>query len=245
MSTYSRALEHDSGTFPDNFHVDLSVLRSVMAVCNLAESATMQGLNLQNNQKFRFLDALQLGLGLDSAGLEGLETQISSCIQTEKAADSQILLVLDGVDFVLAATDHLVQDILDFVCVVREVSRLLPDGPSLECRGRDVTSYQQVSATIVSVSADFPLLQVQHTPLEVNHASFVMSISHQSTAMWAVRELDTGSAKDVSGVLRITKGPAVDENKDEDPGNNTWDEKEVLYHVAGDGGVRVFERGAS
>ncbi|KAL8867290.1 MAG: hypothetical protein Q9174_005755 [Haloplaca sp. 1 TL-2023] len=182
----------------------------------------MQGLDLQNNQRFIFLDALQLGLGPEGAGLDGLETEITSCIQKEKDLDSRILLVLDGIDFVLAATEHLAQDILDFICIARK----------------------EVSATIVSVSADFPLLQTQRTPLELNHASLVLSMLHQSTAIWAVRELDTGSAKDVSGVLRITKGPAVDENNDEDSGNDAGDEKEVLYHVAGDGGVRVFERGS-
>lgn len=52
-------------------------------------------------------------------------------------------------------------------------------------------------------------------------------------AVLALRMLDTGTARDVSGVVRIT-GPGVDEM-----GSAT----EFLYHVAADGGVRVFARG--
>lgn len=50
-----------------------------------------------------------------------------------------------------------------------------------------------------------------------------------------MRLLDTGTAKDVSGVVRITRGGGVLERAIE--------EHEYLYHVGGDGGVKVFERG--
>ena len=46
----------------------------------------------------------------------------------------------------------------------------------------------------------------------------------------ALRLLDTGTARDVSGVVRVT-------------GMQDVDAAEYLYYVAGDGGVRVFERG--
>ena len=49
-----------------------------------------------------------------------------------------------------------------------------------------------------------------------------------------LRLLDTGTASDISGVLRITRGSEGDE----------VEEKEVLYFVGGDWGVSVFERGA-
>lgn len=49
--------------------------------------------------------------------------------------------------------------------------------------------------------------------------------------------LDTGAARDVSGVLRVLPGGGI--------GNSmkVVEERELLYFVAGDGGVRVFERG--
>ncbi len=51
------------------------------------------------------------------------------------------------------------------------------------------------------------------------------------------RGLDTGYAKDVSGVLRISRGAGTE------PVETDIEEKEYLYFVEGDGGVRVFERG--
>lgn len=81
----------------------------------------------------------------------------------------------------------------------------------------------------------------QQTPLETNHASFVLCMAHQADLVLTLRLLDTGTARDVSGVLRITKGDA----EEEDESGIGYDkiDKEVLYHVGGDGGVRVFERG--
>lgn len=61
----------------------------------------------------------------------------------------------------------------------------------------------------------------------------VLSTAHAADMVLSLRMLDTGTARDVSGVVRIT-GPGV-----EDCGG----EMEFLYHVAADGGVRVFERG--
>ena len=84
-------------------------------------------------------------------------------------------------------------------------------------------------------------MEVQRTPLEVNHAAFVMWVAHQAVVVMETRALDTGTAKDVTGVLRITRGPATNTNAETEMGK--FMEKEVLYYVGGDGGVRVFERG--
>lgn len=63
----------------------------------------------------------------------------------------------------------------------------------------------------------------------------MLSAAHDAEMVMSLRLLDTGTAKDVSGVIRITRGGAEAERRIE--------EKEYLYHVGGDGGVRVFERG--
>ena len=65
-----------------------------------------------------------------------------------------------------------------------------------------------------------------------------MSLAHQATSIISVRGLDTGAAKDVSGVLRISKGAG------ESADDGDVEERECLYHLGSDGGVKVFERGA-
>jgi elongator complex protein 6 len=88
---------------------------------------------------------------------------------------------------------------------------------------------------VITLSADYPLINSQTTGLEKEHASFVMSLAHEAQTVVSLRLLDTGTAKDVSGVMRITRGG--------DDSGPPLDERELLYHVGGDGGVRVFERG--
>lgn len=53
----------------------------------------------------------------------------------------------------------------------------------------------------------------------------------------ALRLLDTGTARDVSGVVRITAGDGGSKEAEK------IEERELLYFVGGDGGVKVFERG--
>lgn len=55
-----------------------------------------------------------------------------------------------------------------------------------------------------------------------------------------VRALETGAARDVSGVLRITRGGGWEEEED---GTEMGREVELLYLVGRDGNVKVFERG--
>lgn len=63
-----------------------------------------------------------------------------------------------------------------------------------------------------------------------------------------VRALETGAARDVSGVLRITRGGGGDggweeEEEEEGEGMGMGREVELLYLVGRDGNVKVFERG--
>lgn len=89
------------------------------------------------------------------------------------------------------------------------------------------------------------------TPLEVNHSALVMSLVHQATVVCAVRALETGVARDISGILRVGRGPGGPGGAGAGAGGGDGDgseevvveEMEVLYFVEPDGGVRVFERG--
>jgi elongator complex protein 6 len=55
-----------------------------------------------------------------------------------------------------------------------------------------------------------------------------------------LRNLETGAARDVSGVLRVSKGGAWGQREG---AAENWEEKEVLYFVQRDGSVNVFGRG--
>lgn len=87
----------------------------------------------------------------------------------------------------------------------------------------------------MTLSADEPLVAGQTTRLEREHAALVLSAVHEAELVLSLRLLDTGTAKDVSGVVRITRGGGEE--------RRAVEEREYLYHVLGDGGVRVFERG--
>jgi elongator complex protein 6 len=66
-------------------------------------------------------------------------------------------------------------------------------------------------------------------------------MAHQADLIMSLRLLDSGTARDVSGVVRITAGNQTGEM---DQGTQQRvEEKELLYFVGGDGGVKVFERG--
>ncbi len=79
----------------------------------------------------------------------------------------------------------------------------------------------------------------QHTPLEINHAAFLLSVAHQADLVMSLRLLDTGTARDVSGVIRISVGEGIDQ----DEVDAKLQGRELLYFVGGDGAVKVFERG--
>jgi elongator complex protein 6 len=71
-----------------------------------------------------------------------------------------------------------------------------------------------------------------------------------SRRILGVRVLDTGVARDVSGVIRITEQTVgwtdlgLEDEKGKDNRGESGKGKEFLYQVKGDGSVRVFERGA-
>lgn len=83
-------------------------------------------------------------------------------------------------------------------------------------------------------------MQAQQTQLEKDHSAFLLSLAHQADLTMGLRLLDTGTAKDVTGVIRTTVGDVAGQ---ESSGERGWEERELLYFVGGDGGAKVFERG--
>jgi elongator complex protein 6 len=102
-----------------------------------------------------------------------------------------------------------------------------------------------VSTSTLVLQTDSPFLTAAQssqtsTPLEAAHAAFVVQQAHVSEWVVSLRALDTGKARDVSGVVRVCRGGAWDDGEAEEGEKK---ELEALYFVQGDGGVRVFERG--
>ncbi|KAI1637995.1 hypothetical protein F4809DRAFT_275476 [Biscogniauxia mediterranea] len=156
---------------------------------------------------------------LSSATTQGLRKELEDAIAQVQAAspERQTVLVIDQPDLLLAASgDNVLGNTLqDTLLDLRE----------------------KVHSAIVTLSADEPLIAPQATPLEKEHAEFVLSLAHDAYLVISLRLLDTGTARDVSGVLRATPG-----GQSYDSSRNV-DEQELLYFVGGDGAVRVFERG--
>ncbi|KUJ14391.1 uncharacterized protein LY89DRAFT_137598 [Mollisia scopiformis] len=160
---------------------------------------------------------------LSNSGLESVSEAIHNDAKTLRHSQgtTKIMLIVDQLDLLLAAGGDAVNAVGlgDLLLGLRE----------------------EVHCTIVSLSADLPLVSNPQTPLEANHAAFLISTAHQADFTMSLRLLDTGTARDVSGVVRVTVGDRATE-EDEDI-QRKIEEKELLYFVGGDGGVKVFERG--
>ncbi|KAJ0338338.1 hypothetical protein COL154_012796 [Colletotrichum chrysophilum] len=193
------------------------------------EGAGRLGLDLETlgrGGKFVFVDGLS-GLfsnaappptkgrrTLRGAKIPDVQRELEAAVADVSGGGGKVVLVVDQPDFLLAATGE-------------EVGGLAVKNMLLDLQ-------EKVHASIVTVAADEPLVGAQATTLEKEHASFVLGLAHAAEMVVGLRLLDTGTARDVSGVLRVTAGG---------DGERTVEEAELLYFVGGDGGVKVFGRG--
>jgi elongator complex protein 6 len=179
---------------------------------------------------------------LSSPDLAIVSGEIQNVIRSLKDANGEgnVVLVIDQLDLLLAAGgDHVgAVDLGEMLIGLREVLYVPEVYLNRELR---LTFIQEAHSTILSVSADYPLVSESQTPLERDHAAFVLNISHEADLLMSLRLLDTGTARDVSGVLRITVGDILWRGN-QDVQKRT-EGKELLYFLGGDGGVKLFERG--
>lgn len=187
---------------------------------------------------------------IKSADLQHLVQVVSRAIDSvsrvspKTDAPNAVLLVLDQPDLPLATNASSVSN--------HPAGLHKSDLDSISSESLNATILalrSKVHSTIVTLAADTPLSAVTSvsSPLERNHASFLIGAAHESRLVMSLRLLDTGFAGDVSGVLRITKGDegyGTGEDVRDSGSTDEVDEKEVLYHIAADGNVRVFERGS-
>ncbi|KAI8195633.1 Elongator complex protein 6 [Colletotrichum sp. SAR 10_65] len=193
------------------------------------EGAGRLGLDLETlgrSGKFVFVDGLS-GLfsnaapppikgrrTLRGAKIPDVQRELEAAVADVSGGGGKVVLVVDQPDFLLAATGE-------------EVGGLAVKNMLLDLQ-------EKVHASIVTVAADEPLVGAQATTLEKEHAGFVLGLAHAAEMVVGLRLLDTGTARDVSGVLRVTAGG---------DGERTVEEAELLYFVGGDGSVKVFGRG--
>ncbi|KAL7779573.1 hypothetical protein CFE70_009077 [Pyrenophora teres f. teres 0-1] len=109
----------------------------------------------------------------------------------------------------------------------------------------------RISPRSSSSCTHFLPLSTPPQPLEITHHNLVVKCAHISRRILGVRVLDTGVARDVSGVVRITEqrshfigAGSGRTTAGRDGGGDDGKGKEFLYQVKGDGSVKVFERGA-
>jgi elongator complex protein 6 len=170
---------------------------------------------------------------LQSADLSNAKATILTALSHIPTSDRKTLLVLDNPDILLATSPT--------------PARTLTDLTSLF-----LTLHTQISHLLIHTQSDTPLLtpSTPLQPIEQAQHNLVVKLAHMSRRILSVRVLDTGVARDVSGVLRVTEngssigGVGLDLEDDRESERKESRGGEVLYKVGGDGGVKVFERGA-
>jgi elongator complex protein 6 len=90
---------------------------------------------------------------------------------------------------------------------------------------------------ILSLYSDRSLMDAsQDTPLTKNQAILLTSLIHRSLVVVSLRPLQTGMAKDVNGIIRLTRGGAS-----YDFGERSIQEDwEMLYRID-DGKAKLFK----
>ncbi|TGO07046.1 hypothetical protein BTUL_0341g00070 [Botrytis tulipae] len=189
---------------------------------------------LTQQSRFLFLDGLSslhlpqtqpptpgAGTPLTTPLLPSISHLLTKAITSLSSSPGKIIFILDSPDFLIASTPT-------------------PETTSQELHSLllSLRSLPPIHSTILTLSIDTPLLTPHpQTPLATSTSAFTTTLAHEADLILSTRLLDTGAARDVSGVLRITAGGNPSE------GNEGVEEKELLYFVGGDGSVRVFERG--
>lgn len=151
----------------------------------------------------------------------GMATATADMTTIVHDPSDELVLIIDGLDFLIASQPDV---------TATTVSKML------------TTIRQRVHSTILTISSDGPLLHGNAgstTPLEKEHQAFIATLAHQSQLVMQLRCLDTGTAKDISGVIRVSHGGTYEDESEE----QSLVEGEWLYKVSGDGSVRVWVRG--
>ncbi|EDU49865.1 hypothetical protein TUN199_03709 [Pyrenophora tritici-repentis] len=168
---------------------------------------------------------------LKTLEIADVKTTISSAISslTTSTTPRKTLLIFDNPDLLLALNPTITPS--NFTSLLLELHTL-----------------PTISHILTHMQADNPLLSLSTPPqpLEITHHNLVIKCAHMSRRILGVRVLDTGVARDVSGVVRVTEQRShfIGARPGKKDGGDDGNGGEFLYQVKGDGSVKVFERGA-
>jgi len=162
---------------------------------------------------------------VDSHSPSNVQEAISRALSS-LAPEAEVLMVLDSPDVPIGTANANASSLLSLIYSLREL----------------------VHSTVILLPAD--IFQHHHsyhdhtnsthvpTPLDIEQQQFLLSLTHQADYLLSTRNLDTGVAKDVSGVIRITQGGRGEED------SAIAKDKEYLYLVDANRSVKVWERGS-
>lgn len=194
-------------------------------------------------------------IGQGTAALDALERDIQDVVENLKAAtaeESDVLLIIDQPDLLLAATGPNrgigATEMGEWILGLQEVCCLLSLGSAfrvLRMRWRLLVFTCDNCWRLRRFAADTQWLRVC-APADDSARERTCRVRCRIGASGsdgrAASKLGNRRARDVSGVLRASKGGAWSDDGSRDL-ESKWEEKEVLYFVHRDGSVHVFGRG--
>jgi elongator complex protein 6 len=149
-------------------------------------------------------------------------------LQVEKKS-----LFMDGLDFFLAAGEDNIaaNEILTLLSTLSEVNHL----------HFKLLKKQRTKRTFISLFADHALLDSSDSnSLSKNQSILLTSLIHRAYSVISLRPLQTGTAKDVTGVIRLTRGGSWYDFEHGNRDSAEMKEWEMLYRIE-DGRPKLFK----
>ena len=172
--------------------------------------------------RLKFLDFLTTNAPLSS--MQEIEREIFSALPSSPSSGKKTVLILDNPLLSLLTTTSQQQP--------------QPQSPNLSTLLLSLRSHPSIHSTLLLLPSPSPFPPT--TSFDSSIANFTTTVLHASRLVLSCRELETGAAKDVSGVLRITHGGDSDWGQ----GEEGEAEAELLYLIQRDGVAKVFKRGS-
>ncbi|CCJ30859.1 unnamed protein product [Pneumocystis jirovecii] len=178
-------------------------------------------------KKYELFSTIRITLYGES-NLDDIFSAIRSGIDKGSSLNEMPSLILWGADFLVASEILTPSDILSMISICKEM----------------------VHHCIVTFNVDFAFLSPKRrsSELEVNYSIFVHSIIYQSHSIISLRQLPSGRAKEVTGIIRLSRGSgyyAAQDNTEvsaSDTKESGCTQFEMFYWVY-DLGVRIFPKG--